>query len=250
MKLPPDKTVVDPRHIYGRPLRIAIADDHPLLLSGLTYELEKQPGVTIVGAAQNSTELVEMLLRQPVDVVVSDYAMPGGVHGDGISLFGYLRRRYPKTHVIAVTMMSNPGVIRCLAAQGVGCILSKSDSLAYVAGALYAALSGKRFYSPTIEAIMRMHNNDDDPSEPLTKNLTNRELEVIRLYVSGLTVSEIADRLHRSKQTISTQKMSAMRRLGIRRDADLIKYGMDSQLVLKDMRNTGDATPSPEDKSS
>ena len=241
MNLPQDKHDLDPRHLYGRPLRVAIADDHPLLLSGLTHELEKHPGVTIAGSAQNSTELVELLNRHPVDVVISDYAMPGGTHGDGIALFGYLKRRFPQTHLIAVTMMSNPGVIRSLIAQGVDCILSKSDSLTYVAGSIYAVLSGKRFFSPAIEAIVKMHGVDDNPSAAITKNLTMRELEVVRLFVSGLTVSEIAERLHRSKQTISTQKMSAMRRLGIRRDADLIKYGMDSDLTQANAgRQTGE----------
>jgi two-component system, NarL family, captular synthesis response regulator RcsB len=227
-----DNTDLDPLHSYGRQVNIAIADDHPLLLSGLTYELEKQPGVTIIGSAQNSTELVELLDRQPADVVISDYAMPGGTHGDGMALFGFLKRRFPETRLIAVTVMSNPGVIRSLVTQGVDCILSKADSLTYVTGSLYAALAGKRFFSPSIEAIIKMHGiGDNSASSPIQK-LTMRELEVVRLFVSGLTVSEIAEHLHRSKQTVSTQKMSAMRRLGIRRDADLIKYGMESNLVL------------------
>jgi two-component system, NarL family, captular synthesis response regulator RcsB len=247
MNLPQDPHASDSRHLYGRPLRIAIADDHPLLLSGLTHELEKQPGVTIVGAAQNSTELVELLNAQPVDVVISDYAMPGGLHGDGIALFGYLKRRFPKTHLIAVTVMSNPGVIRSLIAQGVDCILSKSDSLTYVAGCLYAALARKRFFSPSIEIIVKMHCIGDNASASPTRNLTMRELEVVRLFVSGLTVSEIAERLHRSKQTISTQKMSAMRRLGIRRDADLIKYGMASDLALQAGASDNNASQHPSD---
>jgi two-component system, NarL family, captular synthesis response regulator RcsB len=232
MNITHDKFDIDPLQSYGRPVRIAIADDHPLLLAGLTHELEKQAGVVLVGAAQNSSELVELLNREPVDVVISDYAMPGGNHGDGIALFGFLKRRFPKTHIIAVTMMNNPGVIRSLITQGIHCILSKADSLTYVAGSLYAAISGKRFFSPSIEAIVKMHGIGDNASASPVKNLTIRELEVVRLFVSGLTVSEIAERLHRSKQTVSTQKMSAMRRLGIRRDADLIKYGMESNLVL------------------
>ncbi|GLQ49562.1 response regulator [Dyella flava] len=222
-----------PHYIYGRQVRIAIADDHPLLVSGLAYELEKQSGVIVVGTAQNSTELVELLNQHQVDVVVSDYAMPGGSHGDGIALIGFLKRRFPKMHIVVVTMMSNPGVIRSLVTQGVDCILSKSDSLAYVAGSIYAVLSGKRFFSPSIEAIVKMHSIGNSWSRSPSKNLTMRELEVVRLFVTGLTVSEIAERLHRSKQTISTQKMSAMRRLGIRRDADLIKYGMESDLTLQ-----------------
>lgn len=225
-------TELDPRYIHGRMVRVAIADDHPLLLCGLRYELEKHAGVTVVGEAENSTELVELLNQESVDAVLCDYTMPGGRHGDGMALFGYLKRRYPAMHVIAVTMVDNPRVIRYLVTQGVRCILSKSDSLTYVAGALYAVLSGKHFFSPSIEAIAKLHDIGAPASTSRLKKLTMRELEVARLFISGLTVTEIADRLRRSKQTVSTQKMSAMRKLGIRRDADLIKYGMESDLDL------------------
>jgi two-component system, NarL family, captular synthesis response regulator RcsB len=238
-----EKNDLDPLHAHGRPIKVAIADDHPLVLSGLIYELEKQAGVNVVGTAENPTELIKLLNAHPVDVIVSDYSMPGGTHGDGIALFGFLKRRYPKTHLIAVTMMSNPSVIRSLIAQGVDGVLSKSDSLTYVVGSLYAALSGKKFYSPSIQAIVKMHGIGAEPSAAPINNLTVRELEVIRLFVSGLTVSEIAERLHRSKQTVSTQKMSAMRRLGIRRDADLIKYGMEAHLVAQIDEQPGPSMP-------
>jgi two-component system capsular synthesis response regulator RcsB len=142
-------------------------------------------------------------------------------------------------HLIAVTMMTNPNVIRSLIAQGVDGILSKSDSLTYVSDSLYATLSGKKFLSPSIQTIVKMHGIGASAADAPVNKLTIRELEVVRLFVSGLTVSEIAERLHRSKQTVSTQKMSAMRRLGIRRDADLIKYGMESDLAM----NTGDTRP-------
>ena len=214
-----------------RAVRVAIADDHPLLLAGLEHELRDQPDIRIIGAAKNSTMLVELLETQPVDVVISDYAMPGGSHGDGITLFGLLRHRFPNVRIIALTMMSNADVIRSLLAQHVNCILSKADSLEYLTTALYAALAGKRYLSPSIEAIVQRHGIQGDASASRKRHLSTRELEVVRLFVSGLTISEIAARLHRSKQTVSTQKMSAMRKLGIDRDVDLIKYGIEEQLT-------------------
>jgi len=70
--------------------------------------------------------------------------------------------------------------------------------------------------------------------------LSKRELEVVRMFVSGLTVTEIAERLHRSKKTISTQKGSAMAKLGILRDMDLVRYGMETGLM-----STSAAPPPP-----
>jgi two-component system, NarL family, captular synthesis response regulator RcsB len=220
-----------PSPIHGQTIRVAIADDHPLLLTGLAYELSQLSGFIVVGKAQNSTELIDILSERAVDVVISDYTMPGGTHGDGLALFGFIRQRFPGTQLIALTMMSNPNVIRSLLAHGVRCILSKADSLVYIVDALHAALSNRRFLSPTVDAIMKMHGIDNSANGSLAKKLSPRELEVVRLFVSGLTVSEIAMRLHRSKQTISTQKMNAMRRLGIKRDTDLIIYGIDANLT-------------------
>lgn len=229
MDLAKKKFHPEPYLVNGRPVRIAIADDHPLLLSGLSHELEKHPSITVVGSAENSTDLVALLNKQSVDIVISDYTMPGGSYGDGITLFEFLKRRFPGIRLIALTMMSNPAIIRSLTTQGVDSVLSKADSLVYVTGAIYAVLANKHFYSPSVDAIVKRYAADHG-ANLRTRNLSTRELEVVRLFVSGLTVSEIADRLHRSKQTISTQKMSAMRRLGIRRDADLIMYGVNANL--------------------
>jgi two-component system capsular synthesis response regulator RcsB len=234
---------LEPLHVNGHPVRIAIADDHPLLLSGLAYELEQHHRIRVVGAAENSTDLVALLNKHPVDVIISDYTMPGGCYGDGITLFGFLKRRFPAVRLIALTMMSNPAIIRSLMAQDIHCILSKADSLTYVIGAVHAALTNKRYYSPSIETIVKLHGLDSHAWTSSANNLTTRELEVIRLFVSGLTVSEIAERLHRSKQTISTQKMSAMRRLGIRRDADLIMYGVSANLTSHSVDTPADVLP-------
>ncbi|GLQ94765.1 response regulator transcription factor [Dyella acidisoli] len=225
------KFVNDSSPSSERTIRVAIADDHPLLVAGLLHELRGQADIRIVGSAANSTALIELLETQTVDVIISDYAMPGGSYGDGITLFGLLRQRFPNVRLIALTMMSNADVIRSLLAQDVTCILSKADPLEYLTTALYAALAGKRYLSPGIEAIVHRHGIQGGASISRTRHLSTRELEVVRLFVSGLTISEIAARLHRSKQTVSTQKMSAMRKLGISRDADLIKYGIEEHLT-------------------
>ncbi|WP_233590362.1 response regulator transcription factor [Dyella dinghuensis] len=237
-----------PSPMQGQSIRVAIADDHPLLLTGLACELSQLSGFIVVGKAQNSTELIELLSERAVDVVISDYTMPGGTHGDGLALFGFIRQRFPNTQLIALTMMSNPNVIRSLLSHGVRCILSKADSLVYIVDALHAALANRRFLSPTVDAIMKMHGIDDGANTSLTKKLSPRELEVVRLFVSGLTVSEIATRLHRSKQTISTQKMNAMRRLGIKRDTDLIIYGIDANLTTLSTEAKANSTTSDNER--
>ena len=210
--------------------RIAIADDHPVLLTGLSHALRENPAVTLAGAAANSTGLIKLLQTQPVDAVICDYVMPGGAHGDGMTLFRYLRRHFPQLKLIVLTVIDHVGIIHSLLGLGVNGILSKADSREDIGAAVQATLAGKMFLSPDIQRIMRMH--DKVGLRNSAPDLTPREIEVIRLFVSGLKVGEIAERLHRSKQTVSTQKLSAMRKLGIQRDADLIRYGLESNLIL------------------
>jgi two-component system capsular synthesis response regulator RcsB len=211
-------------------MRLVIADDHPAVLIGIGHVLESVTSMELVGLVKNSTELIHLLDRQQCDVLVTDYAMPGGEYGDGITLFEFLRRRYPQLKMVVMTMMDNPGVLRTLVNRGLTCILCKSDDSSHLIPAVHAAHSGGQYFSPAIIGYVQSLNMSEH-GEVRKKELTKREFEIVRLYVSGLTVNEIAGRLHRSKQTISSQKTSAMKKLGIVREADLFKYAMETGLL-------------------
>ena len=205
-------------------IRVILADDHPTVISGLKAVLDPHKTVDIVATASNSTELIAALDSHHCDVLVSDYVMPNGDFGDGITLFSFLRRRYPDTRIVVHTMMDNPGVIRSLLKLGIQCILSKSDSANHVLTAIHGAYASGRYFSPSVSEVA--WQVDVESSSHPKGALTTREEEVVRLFVSGLTVNEIASTLKRSKQTISSQKSNAMKKLGIDSDTDLVKYAM------------------------
>lgn len=211
-------------------IRFLLADDHPAVLFGMQKAIHNIDSFTLVGTARNSTEIVEILSQHPCDVLVTDYAMPTGEYGDGISMVAFLTRRYPELRVVVMTMMDNPAILNALAAERVSCILSKSDDPSHLIPAVHAAFAGGTYYSPTVRAILDAARSARSELGGRLA-LTRREAEVVRLFVSGLLVSEIAERLHRSKQTVSTQKISAMRKLGIERDADLYKYAIETGLA-------------------
>lgn len=225
-------------------IRVIIADDHPVMLSGIEHELSAVTSIELVGAARNSTELIALLASKPCDVLVSDYAMPAGEYGDGIALFSLIRRRYPGIKLVVLTMLDNPAVIRALVTQDVMCIVSKSDAATHLVPAVHAVHHGGRYYSPTINEIVesidwkRRGRGSSDV-------LSQRESEVVRLFASGLTVNEIAERLSRSKKTISTQKSKAMEKLGIERDVDLFRYALENGLVTSSQKTSG-SPPSSE----
>ncbi|MDN7857541.1 response regulator [Burkholderia cepacia] len=200
-------------------VRVMVADDHPASALGMSQAMQGNSTIKLVGAVSNSTDLVTALDAQPSDVLVLDYVMPGGKYGDGLVLLSFLQRRYPALRIVTITMIDNPSVLRAIQKQGVSCILSKSDALSHLIGAVHAAYVGANYMSPFVKQLLQ-----DGDAMPVARALTTREIEVVRLFGAGYTVGEIATQLHRSKQTISSQKSSAMKKLGIVRDADLIRY--------------------------
>ncbi|MFL9998839.1 response regulator transcription factor [Paraburkholderia sediminicola] len=213
-------------------INLILADDHPALIAGIKYELSTIRTLEVVGVASNSTAIVDLLSRVPCDILVTDYTMPGGEFGDGITLLSFLLRRYPDLKIIVFTTIDNPAMVREMSKIGIRSVLNKVDDTGHLISAIHAVYAGTTYFSPNTTARFssavsgRAHNN--------TQQLTRREAEVMRLYVSGQSINEIAEQLHRSKQTVSAQKMNAMRKLGIERDADLFRFVYEMDAAASD----------------
>nr|WP_322014298.1 response regulator transcription factor [Paraburkholderia sp. J12] len=209
-------------------IRVVLVDDHPGMLAGIEYSLSNVMGISVVGVAHSSTELVALLDSSPCDVVVSDYVMPDQRFGDGLSLFSLLSRRYPDVKLVVLTMLNSPSAVRSMLEFGISRLVSKSDTLTYLVPAIHAAYTGGRYFSPTVNQVVQ---ELQVYRQSLTTPLSQREIEVVRLYASGLTVNQIAERLKRSKKTISTHKHSAMAKLGFKSDTELLHYARDQGLA-------------------
>jgi two-component system capsular synthesis response regulator RcsB len=210
-------------------INVVLADDHPALVAGVKYVLDSSPTIKVTGIAQNSSEIVELLETVPCDVLVADYSMPNGAYGDGFKLLSYLRRRYPELKIVVFTMVDNPAIVREVARLGVQAYVSKSDDMNRLVSAIHAVYAHAVYYPS--ESVGQDPALRPSPGCAIEHSeLSKREVEVIRLYVSGMSISEIAKTLNRSKQTISSQKVTAMRKLGIERDAELFRYAWETGL--------------------
>ncbi|NML31969.1 response regulator [Paraburkholderia antibiotica] len=211
-------------------LRVVVADDHPVILFGAEHALLKFPGLQVVGRARQSTELVRMLHATPCDVLVTDLAMPGGQYGDGLQLIGYLRRNFPKLPIVVLTMLENAALLKRLNELGVTAVVNKSDDLSHIGLAVQYVSRRMSYLSPSVKtALDALRVTSAGTREDAM--LSRRELEVVRLFVSGMTIKEISERLNRSIKTISTQKNAAMRKLGIDRDSELFLYAQSNGLL-------------------
>ncbi|MGA7817695.1 response regulator [Caballeronia sp.] len=230
----------------GQRIKVIIADDHPVILFGAAQALLKFPEVEVVGQARQSTELIQLLQKSPCDVVVSDLAMPGGQYGDGMPLLGYIGRQFPTVRIVVLTMLENPALLKRLREVGVTAVINKSDDLSHIGLAVVHVMRGQEYIGPSVRlALDSMGLSASGQQRDVV--LSKRELEVVRLFVSGMTITEIAEQLKRSIKTISTQKNTAMRKLGIERDSELFQYAQSNGLLNLSAYigdgNLDDATP-------
>jgi two-component system capsular synthesis response regulator RcsB len=207
-------------------IRVVIADDHPVIRLGLQNALEEEPVVRCVGVAGNAGELRELLAAQPCDVLVTDYAMPDAEHSDGQDMLAGLRAAYPELRIVVVTGLDQLALLEALRVVGVQAVVSKADDLRHVTAAVMAVYAGRPYASPAIVALQEQRR---PPARKRT--LSAREEEVIQLYLQGLTIAGIGAHLGLKKQTVSTQKMNALRKLGVANDAELFTYA--SELGLR-----------------
>jgi two-component system capsular synthesis response regulator RcsB len=214
----------------GEKTRVIIADDHPVILLGATHALAQFGDIEVVGEARQSTDLVKLLKSVPSDVLVTDLAMPGGRYGDGLPLIGYVRRNFPAQRIVVLTMLENAALLRRLNEMGVIAVVNKSDDLAHIGQAVRQVMRGAAYASPSARAILELlRANSRGGADDMC--LSPREIEVVRLFVSGMTVKEIATQLNRSIKTISAQKNAALRKLGLERDPELFQYAHTSGLM-------------------
>ncbi|MFY3138337.1 response regulator [Achromobacter xylosoxidans] len=205
-------------------LSLIVADDHPIVRQGVKAVLAEHPiRYKVVAEAGDGEELLAQLASTPgVDAIVTDLSMSQDGQ-DGLRLVRRLRDQYPDLRIVVLTMLNNAGLFHGMQNLGVHCIVSKRSLNDDLSHAIENAMRNRPFMSADIEeqiascALAQSSRNGK-------ARLSPREVETLRLLLTGLSVSEIARTLHRSKKTISAQKQAAMTKLGLENDSQLFEY--------------------------
>lgn len=213
------------------PLRIFIADDHPFTLAGVRMEIERAGGAfQVAGEASNGAALLKLLESSRAgDLLVTDFAMRGPQlrDCDGLPLLLTLRRQFPALPIIVLTDVSNPAMLRAMVDAGVRGLVDKISARNELLTALQKVAMGRIHFCRAMRTALDQAGGLD--GAPV--RISPHEAEVVRLFVGGLTVSEIAARLSRSVKTISRQKNDAMHKLGLDNNSQLYAYARDHGLV-------------------
>ncbi|MCO4865570.1 response regulator transcription factor [Cupriavidus sp. WGlv3] len=213
-----------------RTFSVVIADDHPVIQLAVKSTLSTVPDLHVCATCSSGKELFAALATHRPDLVVTDFTM-GRSEGndDGLRLMQRLRQSSPATPVVVFTMLTNGGLLTRIREAGVAAIVGKNEDPAVLRQICLDALAGHRQrLSPAIAGLMASAGaRADGAASPLSP----REIEVVRMFAAGSTVTAIAAYLHRSLATVATQKRSAMRKLNITSNADLVAYARDHGLA-------------------
>ncbi|MBU4634019.1 response regulator transcription factor [Pseudomonas chlororaphis] len=215
------------------PLRIAVLDDHSLIQLALKLRLSREADFKVVGVYSNSQSLLAELPGLEVDLLILDYAL-GDNELDGLNLLRMIRRRYPELLILISSSAEKPSVVNLTLNAGASGFFGKSEEVERLIEAVRKVAAGEVYISPLL--AYELGRTPNDARESVTDDglrggevlladpvLSPKEQEVLRCCLEGMSVSQIAHKFSRSMKTISGQKQSAFRKLGVRTDAELFK---------------------------
>jgi two-component system response regulator NreC len=215
-----------------RPVRVFLADDHPVVRVGVKAILAAARGeVAIVGEASNGLEVLEYARAGSVDVYVIDIAMP---EMNGLQTTEKLLRIDPAAKVIILSIYSDRTLVKSAFRSGARGYIVKATTTTDIVRAIEEVHQGRYFVSPAVsEHLVDGITHPDSSGGPPTglAGLTRRQEDVLVLLCDGLSEKEIAYRLGISYNTVHTHKHGLMQRLGIHSTAELVKYGIRTGLV-------------------
>ncbi len=187
--------------------------------------IEESAGLRVVGEARDGNELLRLVKILDTDLVVLDISMPGL---RGIEVTRELRRVVPGVKVLILTMFKDKDLLHNAIAAGADGYVLKEDSDKDLHAAIEKVRGGKVYVSPRLadESTIDLARIRRGTFKPVFEPLTRREIEILRLIAEGKSSREIADLLFISIRTVQNHRANMMKKLGVKKTADLVKYAI------------------------
>lgn len=214
------------------PIRILVADDHPLTLRGTREFLEMEPGWEVIAEASNGREALEKAKFFKPDVAVLDITLP---EMNGLEAAREILKAVPSSEVLIFTLHDSEEMIhRALEAGARGYVL-KSDAEATLVAAVKAVSQHKAFFTSSVASLvlgvyLKGVRQWEGPNES-KKPLSARERQIVQLLAESKSNKEIADTLEISTHTVATHRSNIMRKLEVHSIGEVVHYAIRNQIV-------------------
>ena len=206
---------------------VLIVDDHAIVRDGIKRIITDLKNFDKIEDAGSGHEAIQKILKKNYNLVVLDISLPGR---DGIEILKEIKTIRPKTSVLILSMYSEEMYgVRALRAGADGYVCKESASKDLI-DAIQIIQSGKKYISPTLAGKIAL-NISKNITESLHERLSDREYQIVCKIARGKTISEIAEDLALSKQSISTYRARALEKMSMKNNGELMSYAIKNGLV-------------------
>jgi two-component system response regulator NreC len=204
-------------------LTVVVADDHPVVRSGLRSLLESEEDIEVVGEAGDAKEAARKVGAHKPSVLVLDLMMPGGTAVDAMP---EIRKASEQTKVIVLTMHADPTYARAALREGASGYLLKEAAQKELIGAVRQVAAGSTYLDPELGVALAREPDEGPPG-----GLSQREADVLGLVALGHTNQEIGEQLHLSVRTIEAHRNHIQQKLNFGSRAELVRFAIDHGLI-------------------
>jgi two-component system, NarL family, nitrate/nitrite response regulator NarL len=211
-----------------KPIRVALCDDHRIVIDGLRTLLNGAETIDCVGTAANGLEALYLLEHIGTDVLLTDLDMP---EMNGIQLIERLKAKHPGIRVLVLSMHDEPAIVKKAMDAGADGYLVKSAGRDEVLLAISEVHAGRRHFGSGVMQGFLKHDTLAQEGAALLKDLSEREVEVLAALAEGLGNKEIGERLFISPRTVDSHRTNLMRKLDTHNVAGLVRIAIKAGLV-------------------
>ncbi len=208
--------------------KLALVDDHLVVLDGLKTMLGTFPLLEIVYTTQSGIALLDYLDSATPDVLLMDIQMPGM---DGIDLCKQVMKKCPAVKIIAFSSFDDSNYVKQIFRNGAKGYLLKNSDKHTIVQAIEAVMQGEEFMDETIKRILLQESITGQRRSIFDVPLTRREKEILKLVAEGLTSQEIADKLFINLRTVETHRMNINQKLDVKNTVGLVKEAIKRGLI-------------------
>ncbi|MEZ5106050.1 MAG: response regulator transcription factor [Draconibacterium sp.] len=209
-------------------IRVLIADDHQLFREGISNLLASFEKIDVIAQAADGEETFDKVKQLKPDVILLDIAMP---KMNGIEACKKIKKNFPQVKIITVSMHSDKQYVKGVLEAGADGYLLKNCTLRQLTDAIQSVYDGKKYLSQDItDLVISGYLAPSSPDDEYA-SLSEREKEIFLLLAEGESTKEIADKLFISVKTVGTHKQNIFEKMGLKTNADVVKYALKKGLI-------------------